>query len=296
MMKIPSILVTGANGQLGKELQELAPWFHYHFLFAGRDELPLEDFDGLRRFFLENKPDYCINCAAYTAVDKAESEREQAFKINGEAVGELARLCSEFRVKLIHISTDYVYDGSAQEPLREDADLKPLNVYGESKLKGEELALQNKDAVVIRTSWVYSSYGSNFVKTMLRLMNSRDEINVVSDQWGSPTYARDLAEAIMIAIEELEKGAEVRGIFNFSNRGVTNWQEFAVEIKKMTDANCKINSIKTADYQTPAQRPLYSVMNTSKIQKALGIQVPDWKESLARMLEVTLSRTAASAV
>jgi dTDP-4-dehydrorhamnose reductase len=283
-----TILVTGANGQLANELKVLSSGFpQYQFLFTAKEELPIENTDALISFFQRNKMDYCINCAAYTAVDKAESEKEKAFLINAEAVGELANVCYNHQTKLIHISTDYVYDGTVHSPLKENNPVGPINIYGESKLKGEELALEkNPSAIVIRTSWVYSSFGNNFVKTMMRLFKEKSEINVINDQFGSPTYAADLAAVILNFIEQTEQGKDFSGIVNYSNSGVTTWYEFAEEIKSLVNSNCKINPIPTSSYPTPAKRPLYSVLDTSKIKELLQIEIPSWKESLKECVHI----------
>lgn len=283
-----TILVTGANGQLANELKVLSSGFpQYQFLFTTKDELAIENTAALTSFFEKNKIDYCINCAAYTAVDKAEWEKEKAFLINADAVGNLADICSIYQTKLIHISTDYVYDGSANVPLKEEGKTAPLNTYGASKLKGEELAFErNSSTLIIRTSWVYSSFGNNFVKTMMRLYKEKSEISVINDQFGSPTYAADLAGIIIKFIEETKQGKSFSGIVNYSNSGVTTWYEFAEEIKSLVNSNCKINAIPTAAYPTPAKRPLYSVLDTSKIKKLLQIEIPNWKESLKKCVRI----------
>ncbi|MEO8820959.1 MAG: dTDP-4-dehydrorhamnose reductase [Ginsengibacter sp.] len=286
----PTILVTGSNGQLGNEIKVLSKFFpSYNFLFVSREELSIENSESLQSFFEKNKIDYCINCAAYTAVDKAESETEKAFLINADAAGKLATICLEHQTKLIHISTDYVYDGSVHIPLKEENAVGPVNVYGSSKLKGEELALDNNpSALIIRTSWVYSSFGNNFVKTMLRLFREKEEINVINDQLGSPTYAADLASVIMEFIEKTQQGETFSGIVNYSNAGTTNWYEFAQEIKSLVNSNCKINPIPTSSYPTPAKRPLYSVLDTSKIKEILHLEISSWKESLKKCLETLI--------
>lgn len=285
---MPTILITGANGQLANELKVLSSGFpQYQFLFTAKEELPIENTEALTSFFQKNKIDYCINCAAYTAVDKAEAEKEKAFLINAEAVGELANVCHNHQTKLIHISTDYVYHGNVHDPLKEENPVGPINIYGASKLKGEELALQkNPSSLIIRTSWVYSSFGNNFVKTMMRLFKEKSEINVINDQFGSPTYAADLAAIIMEFVEQTERGKNFSGIVNYSNSGVTSWYEFAEEIKSLVNSNCKINPIPTSAYPTPAKRPLYSVLDTSKIKGLLQIEIPSWKESLKKCVDI----------
>ena len=285
---IATILVTGANGQLANEIKILSHSYpSFRFLFTTKEALPIENGEVLKSFFDKNKIDYCINCAAYTAVDKAEAEKEKAFLINATAVGELAHICREHQTKLIHISTDYVYDGSSTIPLTEQSRLAPINIYGLSKLKGEELATrENSSTLIIRTSWVYSSFGNNFVKTMLRLFKEKDEINVINDQLGSPTYAADLAGVIMKFIETKEAGNDFSGIVNYSNSGVTTWYEFAKEIKILVNSNCKINPIPTSSYKTPAKRPSYSVLDTSKIKELLNLEIPNWRQSLKKCIEI----------
>lgn len=283
----PTILVTGANGQLGTELKQVAYLFpHYHFVFTTKKELPIDDFVQVKNFFSSHLINYCINCAAYTAVDKAETESNLAFLINGNAVGNLALICNEHNTRLIHISTDYIFDGTATRPIKENHPVNPLGVYGASKLKGEELCLQqNPSAIIIRTSWVYSSYGHNFVKTMLRLMSEKNEINVVNDQTGLPTYAADLAMAIM---QIIEKGSAIQlpsSVFNFSNSGnPITWYDFAVAIKEQIKCECKINPIPTSLYPTPAKRPAYSVLDATLIKETFDITIPDWKQSLERCI------------
>ncbi len=283
-----AILVTGANGQLANEIKMLSAQYpSYQFFFTSKSDLPIEDSKALEVFFDKHQIDYCINCAAYTAVDKAESEKERAFLINADAVGALASICNAHQTKLIHISTDYVYDGSRQIPLKENDAVAPLNVYGSSKLKGEELALnKNPSSLIIRTSWVYSSFGNNFVKTMLRLLKEKEEINVINDQHGSPTYAADLAGIIFLFIERIEKGEMFSGIVNFCNSGTTTWYEFAEAIKQSVNSNCKINPVSTSSYKTAATRPTYSVLDTSKIKSVLQIEIPSWKDSLQKCLQI----------
>ncbi len=247
--------------------------------------LPVENTTALKTFFEKQSVDFCINCAAYTAVDKAESEKEKAFLINADAAGTLASTCSDYQTKLIHISTDYVYDGSTSVSLKEEDPVAPLNVYGWSKLKGEQLILDRyPSALIIRTSWVYSAYGNNFVKTMLRLFKEKESINVVNDQYGSPTYAADLAEIIMSFIEHPEHNADYSGIINYCNSGVTTWFNFATAIKEYINSSCKINPVITSQYPTAAKRPHHSVLDTSKITNMLKKDIPFWKDSLQRCL------------
>jgi len=284
------ILVTGSNGQLGKELQDLASSFpQFEFVFLSKEDMPIHNFDLVRIFFDSVKPAYCINCAAYTAVDKAESEKDLAFQINGEAVGVLAAVCKEHGTKFIHVSTDYVFNGEGSYPYTENFPTDPINTYGASKLEGERQAQQlNPDCIIIRTSWVYSSHGKNFVKTMMRLMNEKDSISVVNDQIGSPTYAADLAEAILQIITSFHSHHSpltTHGIFNFSNEGIISWFEFAEAIKEMIKCPCEVKPIPTSSYPTPAKRPAYSVLDKTKIQETFHIQLKDWKESLKTCID-----------
>jgi dTDP-4-dehydrorhamnose reductase len=280
-----SIIVTGANGQLGQELQRLAKSFPaYAFHFFSRKELDITNVSQVQRTFEVLQPVYCINCAAYTAVDKAESEPDLAFSINAEGTRILAAAAKDYSAGFIHISTDYVFNGRGERPYREDDVTDPVNLYGASKLKGEGAALAvNPESIVIRTSWVYSSFGNNFVKTMLRLMQSRTEISVVADQTGSPTYAADLAEAILNIIA----GANWKGgIYHYSNEGVITWHEFATAIQLYTHLNCTVHPIPTAQYPTPAERPKYSVLDKAKIQQTFGLALQPWKSSLYRCLDL----------
>lgn len=274
-----TIMVTGSNGQLGSELKELASSYpNFRFVFLRKEEIPLNDLSAIEKAFSKNLPSYLINCAAYTAVDKAETERETANAINGKAVGTLASVCKEHQCKFIHISTDYVFSGEQSRPLKETDPVDPVNAYGKSKLLGEELAMQNlPDSIIIRTSWVYSSYGKNFVRTMLRLMSEKESTGVVNDQYGSPTYAADLAEAIMKIISS---GEWEGGLYHFSNEGNISWFDFANEIKRLIHSNCIIHPLTTEQYTTPAKRPKYSVLDKTKIQQTFSVQLKDWKESL----------------
>jgi dTDP-4-dehydrorhamnose reductase len=291
-----TILVTGANGQLGKELQTAATFYpQYNFLFAGREILAIENDAAVKKYFTDHTIDFCINCAAYTAVDKAEAETDQAFVINATATGYLAAACKAHHAVFIHVSTDYVFDGNGTQPYKESDTTNPVSVYGQSKLKGESLALENNaDAIIIRTSWVYSSFGNNFVKTMLRLMKERDSINVVNDQCGRPTYAADLANAILKIVEQKSKGKSqnskndlIGNIFNYSNDGdVITWYDFAVAIKELSGSKCMVNPIPTTQYPTPAKRPQYSVLDTAKIKATFNIQIPQWKDSLQQCLSL----------
>jgi dTDP-4-dehydrorhamnose reductase len=281
-----TILVTGANGQLGNEFKALANIYtNYNFLFVGKDEMSIDDFEKIEAYFNNHTINFCINCAAYTAVDKAEIEKEKAFLINADAVGNLAKICSQKKIQFIHISTDYVFDGTATEPIKENHPTNPLGIYGHSKLLGEQLCLQNNPtAIIIRTSWVYSSFGNNFVKTMLRLMAQKESIDVVDDQFGCPTYAADLADAIMQIINKCSLIKIESSLYNYSNQGAINWFQFANAIKEIRKSTCIINPIPTSGYPTPAKRPLYSVLDTQLIQQIFKIQIPIWEESLAKCI------------
>jgi dTDP-4-dehydrorhamnose reductase len=281
------VLVTGANGQLGMELRQVAPLnTSYDFVFVSREELAIENEQAVRNLFELHRFTWCINCAAYTAVDKAESEKDQAFLINATAPGILAKICREFNARFIHISTDYVFDGSADQPLAESAKVNPQSVYGASKLEGEKLVeVNNPDSIIIRTSWVYSKFGKNFVKTMMHLMKDRPQLKVVSDQVGSPTYAADLAKAI---IDIMNAPVTQPGIFHFSNEGVISWYEFAYTIKEELNSPCEVLPIPTSEYPTPAKRPLYSVMDKTKIQTVYGIVPRPWKDSLRHCISQLL--------
>ncbi|MFY7840323.1 MAG: dTDP-4-dehydrorhamnose reductase [Lacibacter sp.] len=282
------ILVTGSNGQVGKELQQLATAYpQYRFVFASREDMKLHHYGLVENFFIATKPHYCINCAAYTAVDKAESEQELAMLVNGEAVGNLAAVCKKYNTKFIHISTDYVFDGESEMPYKEDDATGPINTYGRSKLLGEQLCMkEDEDAIIIRTAWVYSSFGHNFVKTMVRLMNERNELNVVADQIGSPTYAADLAKAIL---DIISSGKWESGVYHYSNEGKISWYEFAQAIKEITGSKAIVHPIETAQYPTPAKRPHFSLLNKEKIKTVFHVQAPHWKDSLKKCITVLQS-------
>jgi len=287
-MSAQTILITGANGQVGSEFRVLAKAYpQYNFLFVAKDELSIDNAAAVKEYFDKHSIQYCVNCAAYTAVDKAETETEKAFLINADAVENLATVCKAKGAKFIHISTDYVFDGTNTTPYLESDPVKPLGVYGASKLKGEQLAHQNDpDTIIIRTSWVYSSFGNNFVKTMLRLMKERESISVVNDQQGCPTYAADLANVIMQIIINYQLSIinSTNRIFNYSNAGVINWHQFAIAIKELTNSKCIVNSIPSSQYPTPAKRPQYSVLDTTKIHETFAITIPAWKDSLVTCL------------
>ena len=250
-------MVTGANGQLGSEFKALqAQLPNYHFIFTTKLDLPIEDRERVNNFFESQVLHYCINCAAYTQVDAAESDRERAFKINAEAVENLAAACSTHQVQFIHISTDYVFDGNNKDGYEVGDATGPLNIYGASKLAGEIAAVNlNPQSLIIRTSWVYSSFGKNFVKTMMKLMSEKNEINVVADQIGKPTYAADLASAIITIISK--NNSIIPGIYHYANEGEISWFDFAVEIKRFGEYPCQVNPIPSSAYPVPAKRPHY---------------------------------------
>lgn len=279
-----TILVTGANGQLGSEFRVLADSFpHYHFLFTASSEPDISDESAVHAIFQKNKIDYCINCAAYTAVDKAETEHAAAEKVNSVGPANLAAACKEFGAKLIHISTDYVFNGKARSPYSPEDATDPVNFYGGTKLAGEQKAsAANKNIIIIRTAWLYSSFGNNFLKTMARLMKEKSSINVVADQHGIPTYAADLAAAIM---QIISSGHFEPGIYHYSNSGPTTWYGFAQEIASNLKTACEVRPISTAEYPTPAARPAYSVLDTHKIVSVFGVAIPDWKSSLEKCME-----------
>ncbi len=279
------ILVTGAKGQVGQELQAIANHFpSLQILFTTRNELDITDKSAVENYFQTNTPQIVINCAAYTAVDKAESELELAQLINVTATGYLAYACRHINIPFIHISTDFVYDGNKTEPYLETDTVNPLGVYAKTKLEGEQLALQkHKKTIIVRTSWVYSSFGNNFVKTMLRLGKEKPELKVVSDQTGSPTYARDLADTLL-KISLLCESINQWGIFQYSNEGAITWFEFAKAILELKGIATPVLPITTSQFPTPAKRPGYSVMSKNKISKAFGIHPVPWKQSLAECL------------
>jgi dTDP-4-dehydrorhamnose reductase len=300
-MSKPAILVTGSAGQLGNEIKVLSGQYpSFTFIFNTKRDLPVQDTQFVQNYIREIRPAFCINCAAYTAVDKAEKDEESAFMINAVAVGAMAKVCRETGTKFIHISTDYVFDGTSQTPYTEDTPPGPANVYGASKLKGEHLARYfNEQSIIIRTAWLYSAFGNNFVKTMLRLMKEKPEINVVNDQIGAPTYAADLAKCILDIVNSADgrrqtaNTADSRlpiadwtpGIYHYSNRGRISWYDFAVAIRELSGSICKVKPIPTLLYPTPAKRPAFSLLDTRKIQKTFNCTIPDWKVSLQDCLK-----------
>ena len=279
------ILVTGANGQLGQCLQKISSQFEeFEFIFTDSETLDITNKEEVNDFFWQNAPDFCINAAAYTAVDLAETDIEKAFLVNADGTENLAEACAENNAQFIHVSTDYVFDGENNLAYTEEDFTNPLGVYGASKLAGDELALEvNPCSVILRTSWVYSEFGKNFVKTMLNLFATKEELSIVADQFGQPTNANDLAEAIMKIIKS-EKITP--GIFNFSNLGRISWFDFAEKIAELSDAKIKLNAIETSQYPTPATRPKNSVLDLDKISKTYAIQLKPWEESLEGCVQI----------
>lgn len=285
-----NVLVTGSNGQLASCIKDLEKQYkNLKLIYTDYQELDICDLNQLNTFFKSNsKIHYCINCAAYTAVDKAETDVDKAYEINAQGAKNLAIVCREFDVVLIHISTDFVFDGQKTAPYNEADIPNPISVYGASKLKGEvEIQKTVKEYFIIRTSWLYSEYGTNFMKTMLRLAETRDEINVVSDQIGTPTYGGDLAKVILTIINSKSTGF---GLYHYSNEGVTSWYDFAKAIFEASNLKIKTNPIKSAAYPTPAKRPAYSVLDKTKIKNTLRTQAPFWSESLQKAVKVTVLR------
>lgn len=282
-----NILVTGSNGQLGSEIRSLSKEYdNYYYFFTNKSELDISDNNALKTFIEENNINIIINGGAYTAVDKAEDDEFTANSINNIAVRNLSQLAKENNIQLIHISTDYVFDGENFRPYTEDDEVNPKSVYGQTKLDGENamLSINPSNSIIIRTSWVYSSFGANFVKTMIRLGKEKDSLGVIYDQVGTPTYARDLAKAIFDIIPNIKN--ENVEIYNYSNEGVLSWYDFAKEIMHMAKLDCKINPIETKEYPTPAKRPHYSLLNKSKIKQTFNIEIPYWKDSLDECLKI----------
>lgn len=275
-----NILVTGSNGQLGSEIKELSSAYPYTFFFTCKDDLDISHAQDVEAFIQQNAINAIINCAAYTAVDKAESDADNADKINHIAIKTLAELSKRYALKLIHISTDYVFDGTNYKPYIESDITNPQSVYGRTKLLGEQalLHVNPKNSLIIRTSWVYSSYGANFVKTMLRLGREKESLGVIYDQVGTPTYAKDLAKVMLDILPNIQNSAVE--IYHYSNEGALSWYDFAKEIMKMAKLPCKINPIETSQYPTPANRPHYSLLNKAKIKNEYNLDIPYWKDSL----------------
>ncbi|MBC9934779.1 dTDP-4-dehydrorhamnose reductase [Chitinophaga qingshengii] len=283
-----NILITGGHGQLGQSLKKAGEAYpQFNLVFTDATELDITDNAALATYFGANQIDACINCAAYTAVDKAESDEETAFLLNFQAVLALAEVCAQHHTQLIHISTDYVFSGKQNVPYTEEDDTDPQSIYGASKLRGEAAAVgYNPDTIVVRTSWLYSEYAVNFVKRMQELMREREELSVVFDQAGTPTYAGDLATALLdiLQYKANHPDATLGGIYHYSNEGVTSWYDFAVTIKELTAATTRVLPVTSDKYKTAAARPAYSVLNKEKIKTTFGIQIPYWRDSLVKCL------------
>jgi len=283
--KLTSVLVTGANGQLGSELRMLASACDsINFIFTDIEDVDITDADRVERYLQDIKPDFIVNCAAYTAVDRAEDDSENSFLLNAEAPKNLATSSKRIGAKLIHISTDYVFNGKSWEPYNENHPTSPNSVYGWSKLKGEEAVLSHGNGMVIRTSWLYSAHGNNFVKTIARKGQELNNLKVVFDQIGSPTWANDLAKAIIEIIKKSEHQF-VSEVFHYSNEGVSSWYDFAKEIISFLKINCSVSPVLSAEYKVAANRPPFSVLNKEKIKRTFEIQIPYWKESLHSCLK-----------
>jgi dTDP-4-dehydrorhamnose reductase len=277
------ILVTGATGQLGSELKVLSESYsQFEWFFADRSQVSLDDLSVLKNQLEEIQPNVILNCGAYTAVDKAETDQVVADIVNHQSVKVIAQYANDHQAKLIHISTDYVFDGTSSIALTEEAITKPINVYGATKRAGELAAIAvNRDSIIIRTSWVYSSFGNNFVKTMKRLLQERESLGVVNDQIGSPTYAADLAQTMMDIVSAKEW---IPGIYNYSNEGEISWYEFVLAIQEITGEICEVGGIPSSSYPTPAARPAFSLLDKTKIKAIYDIVVPGYKESLRKCM------------
>lgn len=283
-----TIIVTGANGQLGNSVRQWAEKYpQYIFVYTDIDTLDICDATAVKSFVKEKGADYIINCAAYTAVDKAEDDETLCARINQEAVQNLGEAAQEVGAKVIHVSTDYVFDGTNHVPYVETDATCPASVYGRTKLAGEQALLKvcPESSVIIRTAWLYSEFGNNFVKTMLRLGSEREQLSVVFDQVGSPTYAGDLAVAILTVLEQAEKGGFVPGVYHFSNEGVCSWYDFAVKIMELGGKTCQVAPIESKEYPAKANRPHYSVLNKAKIKATYQVVVPHWETSLRKCIE-----------
>ncbi len=277
---IYNVLVTGSSGQVGNEIKAISSDYSYNFFFTDRNNIDITSKDSIKEFCKTNNINVIINCAAYTAVDKAQSDEINADLINRKAVKKLALVSQELNIKLIHISTDYVFDGKNFKPYCEEFQTNPQSIYGKTKLDGENEMrdINPKNSIIIRTSWIYSYYGNNFVKTMLRLGKEKEELGVIFDQIGTPTYAKDLAKIILDIVPQIDN--QKVEIYNYSNEGVLSWYDFAKEIMKMAKLNCKINPIETYQYPTPAKRPHFSLLNKNKIKSTFNIEIPYWKDGL----------------
>jgi dTDP-4-dehydrorhamnose reductase len=282
------VLITGCKGQLGSEIQRVSPRFpEMSFIFTDLEELDITLPGHISSFLDSNPVKFLVNCAGYTAVDKAEDEAALAYLLNADATGSLATISAERGIRLIHISTDYVFDGEKNHPYVEDDPVNPQSVYGKSKLQGEEALQKTGSGIIIRTSWLYSAFGHNFVKTILRLSGEKDQLSVVFDQTGCPTYSRDLATAIleMIRMEIRHDKKPGHEIYHYSNLGMCSWFEFATAITLFAGKHCQILPVASKDHVTRAQRPRYSVMSKEKITGEYNIRIPHWKESLKECID-----------
>ena len=277
---IYNVLVTGSSGQVGNEIKAISSDYSYNFFFTDRNNIDITSKDSIKEFCKTNNINVIINCAAYTAVDKAQTDEINADLINRKAVKKLALVSQELNIKLIHISTDYVFDGKNFKPYCEEFQTNPQSIYGKTKLDGENEMrdINPKNSIIIRTSWIYSYYGNNFVKTMLRLGKEKEELGVIFDQIGTPTYAKDLAKIILDIVPQIDN--QKVEIYNYSNEGVLSWYDFAKEIMKMAKLNCKVKAIETYQYPTPAKRPHFSLLNKNKIKSTFNIEIPYWKDGL----------------
>jgi len=283
------ILITGAKGQLGSELKEVSKnYYGYDFIFTDIDSLDITSLEKTSEFIKKSNPDWIVNCAAYNLVDKAEAEPDQALLINGTAVKNITEVIRGSECRFIHVSSDYVYDGSSNVPYNENIPANPLSAYGRSKLAGEKYALLHQGSMIIRTAWLYSSFGNNFVKTILRNAAEKESLKVVFDQTGTPTYAADLAGAIMNIISGVIRNqiAMNSGIYNYSNEGVCSWYDFASEIIKESGLTCQVLPVLTKDYPQTSKRPAYSVLDKSKIKENYGLSIPHWRDSLIKCLKL----------
>jgi dTDP-4-dehydrorhamnose reductase len=280
-----TILITGSHGQLGNEMQQAANRFQsFNFLYTDVEDLDICDKAALNSYVKANNVNIIVNCAAYTAVDKAEDDVALCYKINSDAVRNIGKVAKENGIKVVHISTDYVFDGTNYIPYTEDQPVCPSSVYGKSKLSGEQALIESCDqAVIIRTAWLYSSFGNNFVKTMMKLGTERDSLNVIFDQIGSPTYAADLADTILRVISH---DTFVPGIYHFSDEGVCSWYDFTISIHRIAGIDCNVHPIETKDYPARTPRPHYSVLNKAKIKSTYGIVIPHWEVSLEKCIEI----------
>ncbi len=279
------VLVTGAKGQLGSCFKEIDDNFKnkLSFHYTSKGDLDITNSFEVESYFMSYKFDFCINCAAYTAVDRAENDQENAYKINVEGVKNIVKSCKEHNTTLIHISTDFVFDGKSNHPYNEEGSTNPISIYGKTKLEGEKVIISEFEKYyIIRTSWLYSEFGNNFVKTMLKLADSRSQLEVINDQIGTPTYAKNLAEVILKLINKKKTDF---GIYNYSNEGVASWYDFAKAVFEIKDKNIKVEAIPTKSFPTPAKRPPFSILNKTKIKQNLELEIPYWRDSLRICLD-----------